>query len=49
MSTAQLVVLAWFDAKRARALKHRGRWVWTSQIRKDPKLAEEFIREVIER
>jgi hypothetical protein len=45
LTTEQLVVLAFFDAHDAAAMRSRGRWVWATQILHSPDLAAQFLKD----
>jgi hypothetical protein len=45
LTTEQRVVLAFFDAHDASALRLAGKWVWADDIRNDPALAISFIKD----
>ena len=44
LTTEQHVVLAFFDAHDAAAMRHAGKWVWADDIRNNPALATSFIK-----
>ena len=45
LTTEQHVVLAFFDAHDAGAMRLAGKWVWADDIRNDPALAISFIKD----
>ena len=45
LTAAQRTVLAYFATHRCGAMKLQGKWVWSSDIRRDPALATAFIKD----
>jgi hypothetical protein len=45
LTTEQQVVLAFFDAHDAGAMRCQGRWAWADDIRNDPNLASRFLKD----
>jgi hypothetical protein len=45
LSAAQLTVIAFFDCHDAAAMRHRGRYVWRTDIIGSPELAADFLRD----
>jgi hypothetical protein len=45
LTTEQQVVLAFFDAHHAGAMRCQGRWLWANDIRNNPDLAVRFLKD----
>jgi hypothetical protein len=45
LTTAQRVVLAYYDVHRVGAMKFEGRWLWRAEVRENPDIAVRFIKD----
>jgi hypothetical protein len=43
LSTSITDCLKWYDAIGANAVRYDGKWVWRSDIKKDPELARQLL------
>ena len=48
LTTEQHVVLAFFDAHGAAAMRLAGKWIWADEIRRNPDLAVRFIADHVD-